>query len=125
MTFTVLIFVYRLPSLSFADFQTHYENTHVPLVKALLGSTWPYSHTRHYINRKSTPSPYLVGSPGDSDPDCMVVMEFADQEAMAKTFAFFQQPEIASQIADDEVKFMDKEKTKIVMVGEARTTTKD
>ena len=51
MTFTILIFAYRKPGLTPAQFRIHGEQIHIPLIKSLTGPLFPLSHVRRYIHR--------------------------------------------------------------------------
>lgn len=57
MTYTVLALIFRKPSITPDQFRTHYDTVHVPLLKSLVGDTFPMTHTRNYITRTSSASP--------------------------------------------------------------------
>lgn len=60
MPFTIVLFAWRKPNTSPAEFKHHYETTHLPLLKSIAGERFPLTHTRHYIQRTS-------GDNADSD----------------------------------------------------------
>lgn len=85
------------------------------------------SHTRHYLSGEEGAAlpAYLVGTPGESDPDCITVLQFESQESMGRSLQATQDPDIAPKMQADEEKFMDRSRTKIVAVGDAMVTTRD
>ncbi|KAF1972134.1 hypothetical protein BU23DRAFT_166488, partial [Bimuria novae-zelandiae CBS 107.79] len=51
MTFSLLLFITRKPTLTPAEFKAHWDNTHVELLKSIAGDKFPLTHTRRYIAR--------------------------------------------------------------------------
>jgi uncharacterized protein (TIGR02118 family) len=121
---TILLYCYRLPTLSPTEFQTYCEEKHVPLVKSLLGAEHPLTHTRYYTNKDSG---FLVGSPVPTDPDLIAVITFESEEAMQQSMRKRRADGVREFIEADEDKFMDRSKVKVVNVGEAnvRKTVRD
>jgi hypothetical protein len=121
---TILLYCYRLPTLSPIEFRTYCEEKHVPLVKSLLGAEHPLTHTRYYTNKDSG---FLVGTPVPDDPDLIAVITFESEDAMQKSMTKRRSDGIREIIEADEEKFMDRSKVKVVSVGEAdvRRTARD
>jgi hypothetical protein len=121
---TILLYCYRLPTLSSIEFRTYCEEKHVPLIKSLLGAEHPLTHTRYYTNKESG---FLVGSPVPTDPDLIAVITYESEGAMQKSMLKRRSDELREIIEADEDKFMDRSKMKIVNVGEAdvRRTVRD
>lgn len=111
---TVLLFCYRLATLDPTQFRTYVEEKHVPLVKSLLGSKHPLTHTRYYTNKDSG---YVVGSPSSEDPDLVAVITYEDDTAMQESMRARNADGIREQIQADEAKFMDRSKVKVVRMG--------
>jgi hypothetical protein len=130
MTYTVLIIAYRKSGTSPAEFKAHYESTHAPLLKEIAGPLFPLTHTRHYLHRAegdspdaaSNPATVLVGTQEGLDCDSYSLLLWENEEAFQKFFAALSQPEAAARIAADEEKFIDREKLKIVLVGDSCVT---
>lgn len=135
MTYSVLIFTYRKPGTTPEQFRAHYESSHVPLVKEIVGKHFPLSHTRRYIHRTvgkaegternaKSPASVLMGTQADFEYDAMAELTFPDVGAFQTFFGIAQQPENAARIAADEEKFLDRSKTSAVIVGETLVATK-
>lgn len=133
--FTVMIFTWRLPSVTPAEFKDHYENKHMPLIQSLTGSLFPESHTRYYVQRTSLlnaegstdttahPASVLVGTQEDFTYDALAELKFKDEEAFQIFFAKCGAPEVAAQVAEDEKMFLQRSKM-IAAVFEAGFVTK-
>jgi hypothetical protein len=90
MTYSVILHVPRKPGISSDEFKHHWENTHVPLVKSLVGYEFPLAYTRHYVDHPFAippvdPGPHSHGTnaekPHDlSDVDGVAVLTFASKE---------------------------------------------
>jgi uncharacterized protein (TIGR02118 family) len=125
MPYTVLIFAYRKPGLSPAEFKSHYESSHVPLVQSLTGSLFPKSHTRRYIQRADSanhPATVLVGTQADFEYDAIAELIFDDEGAFQAFFACVSEAKAAEKIAQDEDKFLDRTKMKVVIEGDSIVT---
>lgn len=113
---TILLFCYRLPTLTPLEFRTYCEEKHVPLVKSLLGAEHPLTHTRYYTNKDSG---FVVGSPEPADPDVIAVITFESEDAMQESMRKRRADGVRELIEADEDKFMNRSKVKVVNVGEA------
>ncbi|ORY18568.1 EthD domain-containing protein [Clohesyomyces aquaticus] len=139
MPYTIVLFVSRKPGLSTAQFKDHYENVHMAILKSVAGSTFPVSHTRKYVARvdsgagiragvspgpgatSSTPV-VLVGDVKEVDWDAYAELTFRDALHFQQFFAVVNEPEAAEKIQEDEVKFSDADKFKVVVLGETTST---
>ena len=125
MTFNVWIFAYRKAGTTPAEFQAHYEASHVPLIKSLTGSLFPQSHTRHYIARAESNSDVpmvLVGTPNDFAYDAFAELVFVNAAAFQEFFRVIGQSDAATKIAEDEEKFLNRSQTRAVVVGDVKKT---
>ena len=140
MVFTVLVFAFRKPGLSPADFKTHYETRHVPLLKSLAGQDFPKSHVRRYLQRSELESPpptaavddtsakypatVMVGTQNDFGYDAFGELIFENEAAFQAFFAKVSQGEAAQKIAEDEEHFLDRPKMTAVVLGDTIGTYK-
>ena len=136
MPYTVIIFAYRKPGVSPAAFKSHYEFSHIPLVHSITGSLFPKSHTRRYIQRAEAddaeedahnndyPATVLVGSQADFEYDAFAEVVFDDQAAFQAFFARVSEAGPAERIAKDEDMFLDRAKTKAVVVDDCNVTSR-
>lgn len=141
MTYTIVLFVSRKPGLSIADFKEHWEDKHVPLLKSVAGRAFPLSHTRHYVarvesgageragvtsasgRRASAAAPVvLVGNEEDVAWDGYAELTFRDELHFQQFFALVNDPEAADRIQQDEERFSDPSKFKVVVLGETIST---
>ncbi|OJD10604.1 hypothetical protein AJ78_08432 [Emergomyces pasteurianus Ep9510] len=120
--FTAVIFVTRKPGISPAEFQDHWDNKHVPLLRRLTGPRFPLSHTRHYLKRDAAPPAYaitaLVGDPTDITYDGFAVITFESEAAFQEFLPIMYHPEVI----EDEKKFVDLTKSKAVALSNIQTT---
>jgi len=134
MTFSILLFAYRKPGTSPASFKEHYENTHLPLLKALAGETFPNSHTRRYIQRQEVPvdqtsdanysATVLFGNQTDFEYDAVSEVIFDDEKAFQVFFGRMSEKEAAAKFAADEKLFLDGERMRVVVLGDCIVSTK-
>ncbi|KAF9697248.1 hypothetical protein EKO04_005006 [Ascochyta lentis] len=133
MTYTILLFLTRNPSLSSDEFKHHYENVHIPLAQRLCASNWPDKFTRQYlarITRKGFGGPanpdrpplLLRGDAQDIDYDCVSEMTFANQHAFHAFYKRVYDKDVAAKLAADEKSFLELGKTRVVVVGETVAT---
>jgi len=98
MPISVLIFYTRHPDVTPEKFQTTMDESHVPLIKEVMGVHYPQAHTIRYVVRVSSGAGdrlgapiaskkrahpdapvLLVGSPDDLGWDAMAEMIFRDE----------------------------------------------
>ncbi|GAA6043171.1 hypothetical protein JCM8097_008706 [Rhodosporidiobolus ruineniae] len=120
MVYTVLITVWRKPGMSMEAFHEHYENVHMPLIRELAGDQIPISHNRLYVSRDENFKEIMVqkATCGDGiDYDAVAELNFADKEASDTYWRILYRPEAQGRLYEDELKFMDREKLRIVAIS--------
>ncbi|KAI1190711.1 EthD domain-containing protein [Nemania serpens] len=134
MPYSILLFASRKPGVSPEKFKSHYDGTHVPLVRELTGAYFPLSHTRRYLHRSenqadgntarnlSTPATVIIGTQEDFDYDAIAELTFEDEAAFQTFYGIVQQPENAAKIAADEENFLDRSRLTAVVVGDTSET---
>lgn len=136
MTYNVVLFVTREPSLTLEEFQDHYEHKYIPLAYSLLSDLWPTTFRRQYFARiyrrgfggpanRDRPPLMLRGDMVDIDCDCLAEMTFTDEKTFQKFYKRIYEKEIAAPLAEEEKKFLLTSKTRVVVVGETWTTGQD
>lgn len=136
MTYTVVLFITREPSLTFEQFQDYYEHKHIPMVYSLISEVWPTTFHRRYfarISRKGFGGPAnpdrppltLRGDMKELDCDCIAEMTFPSEKRFQNFYKKIYEKEIAAVLAEDERRFLEKGKTTAVVVGETWSTGPD
>ncbi|KAL4961077.1 EthD domain-containing protein [Aspergillus stella-maris] len=129
MPFKALLYVTRKPGTTPAEFKTHYETVHVPLIKELAGDLFPLSHRRLYLARPSPgedgsyPVAAVLGDQEDFTYDCITELTFSDEKAMQVFFAKRMEPSTKEVVEEDENKFLQADKLKLVVLGDVQETT--
>lgn len=119
----LLVLTARRQDLTPDQYKHHYENVHIPLLRRLLGDAFPMTQERHYIPRSPDGSlETLIGS-GDLAYDCITISVFADGEHLQRAVAESNDPEKKAEREEDEAKFLDMTKTKILSLDSKRTCT--
>ncbi|KAK1150133.1 hypothetical protein N8T08_000032 [Aspergillus melleus] len=93
MPCTIIAFLTRKSGLTPTEFRTHYETTHIPLLKELAGPHFPIAHKRFYLPRTRAsdaveadhsntayPAPVLAGESADFQYDVYAELTFRDVE---------------------------------------------
>jgi uncharacterized protein (TIGR02118 family) len=111
--FKVMIMVTRKPGMSRADFVSHYETVHVPLVLRHFPHMLEYR--RNYVDLSEA-----IVSPEGMAPSCDSITEmwFENRAGYHRMTAANDDPVIGPALADDARKFMDISKTTIFFVDE-------
>jgi hypothetical protein len=133
---TIILFVIRKSSLSFEEFQNHYEHKHIPLSYSLLSDVWPTTFHRRYfarINRKGFGGPAnpdrppltLRGEMNEMDCDCVAEMTCPSEKDFRKFYKKIYEKEIAAVLAEDENRFLEQGKVRVIVVGETWSTAPD
>jgi hypothetical protein len=129
MSFRFLLFITRKPTLTPAEFQSHWDTKHVELLKSIAGDAFPLTHTRHYIRRtahdSSWPAAVLVGTQEDFTYDGIAELVFPSEAAFQTFFSIVSAPEAAARIAADESTFIIREQMKAVVLGETSVTRRE
>ncbi len=100
------------PDISRADFISHYETTHAPLVQSLLPMIAEYR--RSYVDRSAVSGT----EPPSLGFDVMTELWFEDQDALDAFWTRLRTPEIIEQIRGDETHFLVSEATQLFQVDE-------
>lgn len=133
MTYHILIFTHRKPGMDPAAFKSHYETTHVPLLQSIAGSHFPKVHARRYVHRtessasstddKHYPATVLMGAQSDFEYDAIAELVFNNETAYQTFFGLVCQQEGGEKFAKDEEMFLDRSKTKVVVLGDCLSTS--
>ncbi|KAF2253687.1 hypothetical protein BU26DRAFT_516008 [Trematosphaeria pertusa] len=132
MPFTFLLFITRKPTLTPTEFKTHWDAAHVALLQSTAGPYFPLTHTRRYIARPaaeattgSWPASVLVGTQEDFAYDWIAELVFEDEAAFQEFMGAVSEPEAARRIAEDEERFIVREKMRAVVLGETSVTSRE
>ncbi|MQP68303.1 hypothetical protein GE253_23570 [Niveispirillum sp. SYP-B3756] len=123
----IIYFLKRKTGISPAQFREHYENSHVLLAKKYIGHLLT-DYVRNYptfallnpsnLKDDTPPSPYDIGY------DCITEMFVSGPEAIAEITRIFNDPIVNPILVEDELKFLDRDATVMIMVDEVNTGTK-
>lgn len=109
------------------QFREHYENSHVKLAQKYIGHllidyirNYPAFAMRNPSNvpAGATPVPYDIGY------DCITEMFVKDQAAVEEINRIFNDPEINPILAEDELKFLKREETVMILTDVVSTGVK-
>jgi len=123
MTFTVLVYLWRKPDLTPAQFKHYYDKVHLPLVASIAKDAFPQSHIRRYTALKedgSGPS-VMMGDPTGFDYDVLAEITCDDAGAFQRFVDVVRHPDNAQTIAEDEDRFLDRSRMRVIIVGETVT----
>jgi len=132
MAYTLILFITRNPTLTSDEFRDHYEYTHIPLCRSLIGAAWPTTFRRRYLARihragfggPANPDHPLLTLRGDllhEDYDCIAELSFASEPHFQLFYRSIYAKENAAVLAKDEERFLEPGKTRAVVVGETMT----
>jgi len=100
-------------------FREYYETRHVPLAKALIGD-----YFADYRRSYPTSVVALEATDGSTPPadayDCVTEIWFEDDQFERMQAMLAAHPDRAQQIVDDEMKFMDRSKVRLMICNEVR-----
>ncbi|KAF2661217.1 hypothetical protein K491DRAFT_481729 [Lophiostoma macrostomum CBS 122681] len=129
MPFTVILLVTRKPGLELSAFRNHWEHTHIPLLKSLVGDDFPLSHTRHYLDRDTalpaSPANVLKGAQEDFAFDALALWTFADQAHWERFKGKWKREDVRARLEGDEEGWMDRGRLRAVVVGWTGSTGRD
>lgn len=116
----------RKPGITVEQFREHYENSHVKLAQKYIGHLLTGYH-RNYptfalLNPSeqapgTTPTPYAFGY------DAVVEMRVRDDAAVEEIGRIFNDPAIQPILAEDELHFLDRAETVMLVCEEVNTGT--
>jgi uncharacterized protein (TIGR02118 family) len=116
----LILIVRRKKGLSHQEFREYYENNHVPLAVRLIPLFSEYK--RNYVDQKEKYTPvHVVNAAAEPDFDVLTEICFdsrADYDKMLLTLA---DPEIGRLMAEDEEKFIDRNRISMYIVEEYKT----
>lgn len=111
----------RKPGFTREQFRIYNEQIYGPLVKKTFGNAYPLTWIRQYhVDDAELPtgiSRILVGA-DDQEWDCYGVMTFADELHLQQFMAFMHSDE-AAPVLEEELKFADPAKTKLIIMRRA------
>ena len=116
----IVILIKKKPGMSREDFIHHYETSHAVIGKRLLGHLWT-KYVRNY------PKALMEYQPEDHDVedsyDAVTEIWLKDQAALEEMGRIINDPENNKLILEDEEKFQDRLKTRLLIVDEVDTGT--
>jgi hypothetical protein len=122
MPYNILIFVGRKPGLSPSEFKDYYEG-HVRLLQFLAGGLFPKLHKRYYLQFGADTQPTVLrGDKASFDFDAIAEVSFDDEAAYHAFIDVLGSKEPTEKLTEDEDKFSDREKLKIVVIGDIQET---
>jgi hypothetical protein len=126
MTYTLLLFVTRKPGLDLETFKHHWETSHIPLLKQLVGREFPLSHTRHYVEKTHDDQPNVsIGNAEDVTYDGVATLTFINKVHYERFMSKLQEEGNKQRHREDIELFVDAGRLKGVLVGDTRSTGKD
>jgi len=124
MPYNILIFVGSKPGLSPSEFKDHYEG-HVRLLKFYAGDLFPKIHRRHYLRCGTDDQPTILrGDKAFFDFEAAAEIFFDNETAYQAFLDSLRTEEAREKIAADENKFSDREKLRMVVIGDIEETKK-
>jgi hypothetical protein len=135
MPYTVFVFATRNPTITSEQFKSHWEDTHIPLVKSLVGPLFPLHYKRHYFARterkgfggpanRDNPAFLLRGSPDNFDFDAVAELMWEDEKTFQEFYKAIHTTKTAAKLAVDENQFLHSNGWKSVVVGDTANTTR-
>ncbi len=148
MTYTVVAHIRRRQDITPSEFRTHYDTVHVPLLKSLVGTAFPLTHTRNYVTRIPNTSDATPPTPDKSqasgkvpgtefapimyrgeassvDYDSLTVLVWEDYPAFERFLEVFSSKEVSEKILEDEKNFKDQSVKRIYALEHPSTTKRD
>lgn len=123
----IIYFLKRKNGTTHEQFRQHYESSHVLLAKKYIGHLLK-DYIRNYpsfallnpseIPEGTEPQPYDIGY------DCITEMYVENQEAIQEMTRIFNDPEINPILVEDELKFLERDQTVMIMVDVINNGTK-
>lgn len=123
----IIYFLKRKNGISPEGFRNHYESSHVVLAKKYIGHLL-VDYVRNYpvfallnpseIPEGTEPVPYDIGY------DCISEMHVADQAAVDEMTRIFNDPQINPILVEDELKFLERDQTVMIVVDPVNNGTR-
>lgn len=123
----VIYFLKRKNGTTPEQFRHHYESSHVVLAKKYIGHLMK-DYIRNYptfallnpseIPEGTEPAPYDIGY------DCITEMHVENQAAIEEMTRIFNDPAINPILVEDELRFLERDQTVMIMVEVVNTGTK-
>jgi hypothetical protein len=126
MTYTLLLFVPRKSGISSEAFKHHWETSHVPLLKQLVGREFPLSHTRHYLEASQANHSNIENNDAEEVMyDGFAILTFINKVHYERFMDKLGDEESGRRHSEDLRRFVDVERLRLVRAGETRSTGKD
>ena len=109
--FKCIALLKRREDLSKEAFIEYYENCHAPLIRRLMPEIIEYR--RNYIDFNGL---FQFGGSAEIDFDSVTEIYFADRNAYERFLARNAEPDIAQQIANDEINLFERSATRMFVV---------
>lgn len=123
----IIYFLKRKQGTTPEQFREHYESSHVVLAKKYVGHLIK-DYIRNYptfallnpseIPEGTEPVPYDIGY------DCITEMHVENEAAVAEMTRIFNDPEINPILVEDELRFLERDQTVMIMVEVVNNGTK-
>lgn len=123
----IIYFLKRKNGITHEQFREHYESSHVVLAKKYVGHLMK-DYIRNYptfallnpsnIPEGTDPVPYDIGY------DCITEMHVENQAAVDEMTRIFNEPDINPILVEDELRFLDRDQTVMIMVEVVNNGTK-
>ncbi|KAJ5412996.1 hypothetical protein N7465_005301 [Penicillium sp. CMV-2018d] len=121
MVYRVIVFASRKPTITHEEFKARYEQ-HMRMVAEICGDAAPLSHTRSYLKHDAESTPILLAGSVNEAYDAVVTMSFEDEAAFGRFCLALNTPEAKAMIEADEAGFWDRERMKVMVVEETKTS---
>lgn len=116
----IVILIKKKPGMSREDFIQHYETSHAVMGKKMLGHLW-VKYVRNYPRGLMEYQP--EENSADDSYDAVTEIWLKDQAAMDEMARIINDPENNRIILEDEEKFQDRLKTRLLIVDEVDNGT--
>jgi hypothetical protein len=125
--YLIVAFETRKQGVTPAEFMNFYDNTHVPLIKKQMGSAFPLTHARCYVQRQPgsvTGAPVVfIGDASAIDYDVIAIMTFSGEGHFHEFQAKYADPEIGGPIIAEETQFLDSSVLRVIGIESAHITS--
>lgn len=109
----MIALIAKRPELSFDEFRSYYEDHHVPLISGLI--TFAEGYRRNYIDKSTI---LASGDNPELSFDVITELWFKDRSAYEAQEDVMRSRDVRRQVAADEARFMQRDKTKMFLVTE-------